>query len=106
MEAAPAEVQALFSNLGATAALLSYQTLEGVHRVADLVDGQSLPTFAREAQVGGRLRTVRPADPAGWQDLCHDACQQPRCCTQPQRRLHAPPRHSVLRPLRPRRATA
>lgn len=53
MESAPPEVRALFSNPGATAALLAYQTLEGVHKVADLADGQRLPTFARDAQVGG-----------------------------------------------------
>ncbi|PRW59569.1 Surface containing fasciclin-like repeats [Chlorella sorokiniana] len=59
MAAAPAEVKALFSNPNATAALLAYQTLEGVHHVADLVDGQRLATFARDAQ-GNRLNvTVR-----------------------------------------------
>lgn len=65
MEAAPAEVRALFSNPGATAALLAYQTLEGVHRLADLVDGQSLPTFARDAQVDRRLRAEsRQSEPS------------------------------------------
>ena len=69
MEGAPAEVRALFSNPGATASLLAYQTLEGVYKAADFKDGQRLPTFARGAQVGGRQQA------AGWEAWENAAAQ-------------------------------
>lgn len=69
MEGAPAEVRALFSNPGATAALLAYQTLEGVYKAVDFKDGQSLPTLASDAQVGGAQQA------AGWAALEQAAAQ-------------------------------